>query len=106
MLVGINFTDSPRQYELVRSSSILKKQVLLLKSLALPQPANIPPSYENEPVESSLSHLLTVTDFYAEKIAENGTSIGNPKVAMKIVADEIEANGIREAKELRVLPPM
>jgi len=85
----------------------LKKQELLLKTLALPRSANIPPSYGNEPpVESNLTHLLAVTDFYAEKIAENGAGLGNPRDAMKIVADEIDANGIHEAKELRVPPPM
>lgn len=85
------------QYELVRSSSIIRKQDALLKSLALP-------GLSNESIEDTLGHLLSVTEYYTGKIGERGDGIGNPQDVMKIVADEIELNGIYNAKEIRITP--
>ncbi|KAJ3516078.1 hypothetical protein NLJ89_g1346 [Agrocybe chaxingu] len=101
-----SYLPSPRAvhefiYELVRSSSVLKKQQELLNFLE--------PPFNRPAVELSLeflAHIMITTDFYREKISEMGAGIGNAKDAMKTVADDIEANGIHGARDMRdAIPP-
>ncbi|KAF8167628.1 hypothetical protein B0H34DRAFT_646029 [Crassisporium funariophilum] len=92
-------------YELVRSSPILKKQYGLLESLALPNPSNIRPSFGNDPIADTLGHVLKVVDFYEGKITQIGARMGNPKDVMKVVADDIEANGLHGAQDMRGTTP-
>jgi hypothetical protein len=81
---------------------VLKKQDALLRTLALPYPSGVRSSY---PIEQTLAHILKVVDFYEEKIQQIGARIGDPKNVMKVIADDIEANGLYEAQELREIPP-
>ncbi|KAF9535662.1 hypothetical protein CPB83DRAFT_888345 [Crepidotus variabilis] len=105
------YLPSPRAvheliYELLRSADIFRKQSSLLKSLALPYTNSTRPFYGNDPIDDTLGHLLTVVEFYAERISVKGAGIGNPDDVMRIVADEIEANGIHDARELRESTPL
>jgi hypothetical protein len=84
---------------------VLKKQDGLLRSLALPYPPGVRSSFGNDPVGQTLAHILKVVDFYEEKIKQIGARIGDPKNVMKVVADDIEANGLYEAQELRETTP-
>lgn len=81
---------------------MLKKQDALLKSLALPCPSGIKSSSGNE---QTLAHVLKVVDFYEEKIKRIGARIGDPKSVMKVVAEDIEANGLHESQKLREIAP-
>lgn len=90
----------------MRSSPILKKQDPLLKSLALPHPSGIRPSYGNEPIEDIIGHVVDIADYYGGRIAEKGTGLGNVKNVMKVVSDEIEANGVHGAKEIGETVPV
>lgn len=87
------FSDLAHKYELVRSSSVLRKQAALLKVLSLPRP---PSGQLND-----LEHLLNVTDFFTEKI-EKGGGVDTSQNVMKVIADEIEANGMHAGTEVRV----
>ena len=84
---------------------MLKKQDTLLRSLALPYPSGVRSSSGNDPIEQTLSHILKVIDYYEEKIKQIGARISDPKNVMKVVADDIETNGLHEAQELRGLKP-
>lgn len=83
------------QYELVRSSAVLKKQASLLQSLALPRTtSHRRPSWVSEHPADTLAHILTVTDFYEAKIRLAGAR--SAKDAMRVVAKEIEAEGLHQ----------
>ena len=88
------------QYELVRSSGVLKKQELLLKSLALSYPSSTRSSLGNSSIENTLSHILKVASFYEEKVLSGGTVMGNVQDVLKIIAEDIEANGLHGAREV------
>ena len=79
---------------------------MLLKSLALPYPPNTRSSFGNSPIEDTLSHILKVTYFYEEKILSGGTVMGNAMDVMKIIAADIEANGLHDARELPEMTPL
>src|ERR1700721_2632800 len=75
------------QYELVRSSSVLKKQVTLLRTLSLPYASSTRrTSWVSEPREL-LSHILSVTEFYEEKVTKAGAS--SARDAMEVVSQAI-----------------
>ena len=98
------FDKKKPQYELVRSSSVLKKQASLLKSLALPQSTSRISLVTERPTEI-LTHILKTTEFYEEKVEAAGTRTA--KDAMCIVAREIEKDGLHRTKDLREIeePP-
>lgn len=74
----------------MRASSALKKQGDLLQSLALPRQT----AYR-EDAQSALTYIVGVADFYADKVASSGTGIsGNARDVMKIIAAQIEADGL------------
>jgi len=79
-------------YELVRSSPVLKKQVSLLQLLSLPAPQRRASWMTDQQPTIMLSRILSVTEFYEEKIAIAGAV--SAKDAMDIVAREIEADGL------------
>lgn len=92
----------------MRSADTLRKQSSLLKTSFLPRPSHTPLN-GNDSISETLDHLLTIVEFYAERIAEKSSNgVGNPNDVMKIVADEIETNGIHgvELEEVRKeVPP-
>ncbi|KJA25899.1 hypothetical protein HYPSUDRAFT_64622 [Hypholoma sublateritium FD-334 SS-4] len=104
------YLPSPRAmheliYELVRSSSVLKKQQQLLKSLELPHVPSSRSLFGNDPIEDTLSHIILVADFYADKVGKAGVN-GNASDVMKIIAAEIEANGVHGTRELSETMPI
>jgi hypothetical protein len=84
---------------------VVKKQDELLRSLALPHPSGVRSSFGNNPIEQTLAYILKVIGYYEEKIKQIGARIGDPKNVMKVIADDIEVNGVHEAQELREMTP-
>jgi len=82
------------QYELVRSSSVLKNQALLLQSLALPH-SHLPHPTTYEDI---LASILETVDFYEQKVIQAGASTADDGIC--IIAREVEANGLHGAKSL------
>jgi len=80
------------QYELVQTSAVLKRQKALLQAVAVPQVASRRASWQSDNTSKTLMHLLSVTDFYGNLIAQAGAHTA--KAAMKVVASEIERDGL------------
>lgn len=85
---------------------MLKKQKQLLKSLELPHVPSSKSSLGKDPIEDILSHIISVADFYADKVENAGVINGNANDVMKIIAREIEANGVHGTRELSETTPM
>ena len=85
---------------------MLKKQKQLLKSLELPHVPSSKSSLGKDPIEDTLSHIISVADFYADKVENAGVINGNANDVMKIIAREIEANGVHGTRELSETTPM
>ncbi|KAJ6604834.1 hypothetical protein DFH09DRAFT_1123914 [Mycena vulgaris] len=90
-------------YELVRSSSILKAQLSLLKALELPQTAQRKSWTTEQPSEVLLERLLSTTEFYQTKVAEAHAQ--SAKGAMRVVAGEIDRDGLHGMKDVRETEP-
>jgi len=86
-------------YELVRSAPALRRLTALLRSFVAPRPASI--SHER-PSEEALSRLLSVTSFYEEKVGPQNRTANS---AMRIVAKEIERDGIHVFRDPYVEDP-
>jgi hypothetical protein len=96
----VNFvflSDLCCQYELVRSSSVLRKQATIV---------NTSKPNGGQDVKGVLDHLLNITDFYAKKIEEKGVGVETTQNVMQVIADEIEANGMHGVTAVHVVPPM
>jgi len=87
-------------YELVRSAPALQRLTASLRSFNAPHAASVA-SHES-PSELALSHLLSVTSFYEEKVGLKNRSVNG---AMRIVAKEIERDGIHGAGNPNVEDP-
>jgi len=99
------FLSSPQAihefiYELVRSAPALQKLTASLRSLISPQTASSP--LHDSPSEQALSHLLYLTGFYEEKVGPGNHSANG---AMRIIAKEIERDGIHIAGDSYVEDP-
>jgi hypothetical protein len=77
-----------------------------LKSLALSYPSTIRSSLGSSSIEDTLSHILQVARFYEEKVLSGDTAIGNVKDVLKIIAEDIEANGLYGARETAEITPL
>lgn len=88
------------QYELARSSAILENQASLFKTLAMPD-RNAWSA--DEPIEAILARILDVSKFYQGKI--NATDTRSAKDTMRVVAREIESNGIHKERKEVLEPP-
>jgi isocitrate lyase len=72
---------------------VLKKQTALLRTVAMPQvPSSRRASWQSDDTTRALAHLLSVTGFYSNLIAQTGAHTA--KDAMKIVAKEVEKDGL------------
>lgn len=80
------------QYEIVQTSAVLKKQTALLQAVGAPQVTSRRASWQSDETSKTLAHLLSVTDFYGNLIAQAGAHTA--KDAMKIVAKDIEKDGL------------
>jgi hypothetical protein len=87
------------QYELVRSSYILKKG--LLQNLALPRAARSGRTVSFPSPPSALSYVTTVVEFY-QTIIERANS-HTAQDAMLVLAKEIDKDGLHELKGVQ--PP-
>ncbi|KAJ7492450.1 hypothetical protein FB451DRAFT_1218339 [Mycena latifolia] len=90
-------------YELVRSSSILQAQVSLLKALAMPQTERRSSWTTEQPSEVLLARLLSTAEFYETKVAEAHAQ--SAKGAMRVVAGEIDRDGLHGMKDARETEP-
>jgi hypothetical protein len=106
LFVSCSFLIFVLQYKLIRSSSVLRKQAALLNTQNVARPPASIQSNGTQDARNALDHLLVVTDFYAEKIEEKGGGVETVQNVMKMIADEIEANGMHEVTGIRVVPPM
>ncbi|KAH9997714.1 hypothetical protein BJV74DRAFT_826047 [Russula compacta] len=99
------FLSSPQAihefiYELIRSAPALQRLTPLLRSFISPQTASAPS--QESPSEQALSHLLSVTSFYEEKVGAKNRSANS---AMRVVAKEIERDGIHSVGDSYVEDP-
>lgn len=88
-------------YELVRSAPALQRLTASLRSFVSPPQTPSGPSDES-PSEQVLSHLLSVTSFYEEKVGQKSRSADG---AMRIVAKEIERDGVHGVGDSHVEDP-
>lgn len=91
------------QYELVRSSEILKRQDIVLKTVALPDPDLATNSWTNDKSVDILMYILDIVAFYEGKVGLAGNR--SAKEAMRGVAKEIEINGLQKTKIRREMEP-
>jgi hypothetical protein len=80
------------KYELVQTSAVLRKQTVLLQTLGVLQVTSRRASWQSDDTSKTLTHLVSVTDFYVNLIARTGAQTA--KDAMKAVAKEIEKDGL------------
>ena len=73
---------------------------MFLKTLAPSYPSSTRPSPGSSLIEDTLSHILKVASFYEEKVLSGDNAIGNVKDVLKIIAEEIEANGLHGARDV------
>ncbi|KIY69176.1 hypothetical protein CYLTODRAFT_237652 [Cylindrobasidium torrendii FP15055 ss-10] len=78
-------------YELVRSSSDIQSQAPILKQLEMPRASNKRNSLKNQPADV-LMKLVSFTQFYQMKITEAKAKTAGS--ALRVIAAEIEANGL------------
>ena len=84
------------QYELVRSSTIIKHQQSVLNSLAMPDfSQRRTPTVGNGTTES-LSHLISTVDYYEAKLG----NVSSAQQAMKALAREVDKDGLVRVKDL------
>ena len=76
-----------------------------MKSLALSYPSTPRSSLGSSSIEDTLSHILKVARFYEEKVL-SGTATGNVKDVLRIIAEDIEANGLYGAREAAEITPL
>ncbi|KAJ7207390.1 hypothetical protein B0H12DRAFT_1158810 [Mycena haematopus] len=90
-------------YELVRSAPIFEAQVSLLKTLALPQAERRSSWTTEQPAEVILARLLNSIQFYQTKVTEAHAQ--SAKGAMRVVAAELDRDGLQGMKEARETEP-
>ncbi|KAF7347688.1 DUF1741 domain-containing protein [Mycena venus] len=90
-------------YEMVRSAPILEAQLSLLKTLALPQEGRRSSWTTEQPAEAILARLLGSIQFYQTKVTEAHAQ--SAKGAMRVVAAEIDQNGLHGMQEARDTDP-
>lgn len=90
--------DNGAQYELTRSSSILKSQDSLLKKVDITGAARERGSaISGRTTADSLTMLITVVDFYEAKIGQTRSA----NQALRTVAQEIDRDGLQGVEEGR-----
>ncbi|KDQ63275.1 hypothetical protein JAAARDRAFT_147418 [Jaapia argillacea MUCL 33604] len=78
-------------YELVRTSSILKKQKAVLISVSVPQAQKRTPATSHG-AQENLARILKVVDFYEQQIGKSGSR--TVREAMRVISREIERDGV------------
>ncbi|KAJ6519996.1 hypothetical protein C8R45DRAFT_953526 [Mycena sanguinolenta] len=90
-------------YELVRSAPVFEAQVSLLKTLTLPQAERRSSWTEEQTAETILARLLNSIQFYQTKVTEAHAQ--SAKGAMRVVAAEIDRDGLQGKNEAQTEPP-
>ena len=85
------------QYEVVRSSAVIRKQTLLLQSLGQPTSGDRRVSLRSDSASKALGRLLSTTAYYEGKLSSAGTR--SAKDAFQIVSKDIEQNGLHSAHD-------
>ncbi|KAF9041727.1 hypothetical protein BDZ89DRAFT_1207601 [Hymenopellis radicata] len=103
------FLPAPRSiheliYELVRSSSDLQSQAVLMKKLAMPEATNKRHSLNQQQPTEVLMRLITTTQFYERKITE--VKARTPGEAFRAIARDIDANGLHGVADTREPEPL
>ncbi|KAF5368476.1 hypothetical protein D9758_002263 [Tetrapyrgos nigripes] len=104
-----NFLPTPHAlhefvYELVRSTSTLDKQATLLQTLSIPHsPRKSSRTTVTENAAALLSSILSTVHFYEQKITDARARSANQ--AMKVLAREIDRDGLHGSKEGHELVP-
>ncbi|EEB94141.1 hypothetical protein MPER_07094, partial [Moniliophthora perniciosa FA553] len=81
-----------KEYELVRSSVILEKQIQILRGLATPMLPGLRTRLPQDDPESLMSNLLVTVRYYEEKITSARAQSANE--GMRIVEREIDRDGL------------
>lgn len=103
-------SENHLQYELLRSQSTLKKQGALLTALEVPMPAK--PAARGKVLtlpERALRALLTlqkIATSFEEKAAAGGSSGLSVSGIMKVIAKEVEANGLGSRRGREIEEPV
>ncbi|GLB35898.1 putative DUF1741 [Lyophyllum shimeji] len=87
-------------YELIRSSTVLRSQIGLLSTLAMPQ-LNARQATWTTRSSDALDAILEIVAFYESKVSQ--ANARTAKAAMGIVAKEIEADGLYATRNPRNL---
>jgi hypothetical protein len=103
-------SENRLQYELLRSQSTLKKQGALLIALEVPMPAKLAAKGKALTLpERALRAILTlqkVTTSFEERVAVGGSSGLSVSGIMKVIAREVEANGLGGARGRELEEPV
>lgn len=103
-------SENRLQYELLRSQSTLKKQGALLTALEVPIPAK--PAAKGKVLtlpERALRALLTlqkITTSFEEKAAAGGSGGLSVSGIMRLIAKEVEANGLGGGRGREIEEPL
>jgi len=100
----LNYFITVLQYEVVRSSVVIRKQTLLLQSLAKPTPADHRASLRSDTASKALARILSTTAYYDGKLSSAGTR--SAKDAFRIVSKDIEQNGLHSAHDVDDSDPL
>ena len=105
-------TQNHVQYELLRSQSTLRKQSALLSALEVPMPAKPAALAKGrvltipERAIRALLELQKVITSFEEKVAAGGSSGLSVSSIMKVIAKEIEANGLGGGRGREIEEPV
>jgi len=105
-------SENRLQYELLRSQSTLKKQGALFTALEVPiptkpaAPANGRVSTLPERAQRALLTLQKVTASFEEKVAVGGSSGLSISGIMKVIANEVETNGLGGGRGREIEEPV
>lgn len=85
------------QYELVRSSSVIRKQMGILQTLAQPGSMDRRMSLRSESASRSLRRVLSVISYYEGEISGSGAQTA--KESLRVVARLVDSDGVQSAQE-------
>ncbi|KAG0707480.1 hypothetical protein DFH29DRAFT_627107 [Suillus ampliporus] len=84
-------------YEVVRSSAVIRKQLLLLQSLGQSTSADRGASLRSDSVSKALARVLSTIAYYEGKLSSAG--IHSAKDAFRIVSKDIERNSLHDTHD-------
>lgn len=85
------------QYELVRSSNVIRKQTGILQTLAQPGAMDRRVSLRSESASRSLKRVLSVISYYEGEISGSGAKTA--KESLRIVSRLVDKEGVQGVRE-------